>query len=344
MPKSREVNHNAGFGASRNAAHHAAGFGESRREVGVFAEQKHESHRHAAGFGDSLSPLRIGILLVLTSLIACARPPLQSTVHTPENAFTPGIEGPAVGPDGRLYAVNFEREGTIGVVEVDGRASLFAALPDSAVGNGIRFDRSGNLYLADYVGHRVWRVDHQDKRPYIWAENPAMNQPNDLAIAPNGTIYLSDPNWKAGTGRIWRINESREIELLADSLGTTNGIEVSPDGRFLYVNESVQRRLWRFEIQSDGRLGVKTLLRSWPDHGLDGMRCDVRGNLYVTRYDAGLVEVLTPSGKTRFTIALVGRKPSNIAFGGVDGRTAYVTLADKGWVETFRTKHAGRER
>ena len=90
-----------------------------------------------------------------------------------------------------------------------------------------------------------------------------MNQPNDLAIAPDGTLYASDPNWKESTGQLWRIDRDGKITLLAEGMGTTNGIEVSPDGKTLYVNESVQRNIWAFDITPDGTLANKRLLKQF---------------------------------------------------------------------------------
>ena len=72
------------------------------------------------------------------------------------------------------------------------------------------------------------------------------------------------------------------------------------------------------------------------------MRCDAAGNLYVTRWGSGLVVKISPEGKLLETIKLQGMKPTNIAFGGKDGKTAYVTLADRGNVETFRVETPGR--
>ena len=76
---------------------------------------------------------------------------------------------------------------------------------------------------------------------------------------------------------------------------------------------------------------------------MDGMRCDVDGNLYVTRHGKGTIAKLSPSGKLLQEISLKGKLPSNIAFGGKDGCTAYVTLQDNGNIETFRVDKPGRE-
>jgi gluconolactonase len=124
-------------------------------------------------------------------------------------------------------------------------------------------------------------------------------------------------------------------------MGTTNGIELSPDNKILYVNESVQRKVWAFDITDDSRLTNKRLLASFDDFGMDGMRCDVKGNLYITRHGKGTVVKVSPEGELLEEIVLKGKKPSNIAFGGPDGRTAYITLQDRGFIETFRVSDPG---
>jgi sugar lactone lactonase YvrE len=168
-----------------------------------------------------------------------------------------------------------------------------------------------------------------------------MNQPNDLAIAPNGTLYASDPNWGNSTGQLWKIGRDGKVTKLADKMGTTNGIEVSPDGRTLYVNESAQRNVWAFAIKDDGTIADKRLLKEFPDHGFDGMRCDVDGNLYITRYGKGTVVKLSPKGEVLQEIEVLGASPSNICFGGPDGRTAYVTEVEHTRLVQFRVDKPG---
>ena len=210
-----------------------------------------------------------------------------------------------------------------------------------STGNGIVFDKQGFLYLADYVEHKVWKIDPKTKEMKVFAHEPKMNQPNDLAIAPDGTLYASDPSWDKGTGQLWRIDRAGKAHLLAKDMGTTNGIDVSPDGRTLYVNESKQRNVWAFPINVDGSVGEKKLLKKFDDHGFDGMRCDALGNLYITRHGKGTVVVLTPKGEVVREIDVLGTRPSNLCFGGPDGRTAYVTEVDGCRLVTFRVDTPG---
>ena len=265
-----------------------------------------------------------------------------SQEFTPVNGFTSGIEGPGCDAAGNLYAVNYERQHTIGKVTPDGTASVFVELPTGSIGNGIRFNSEGFMFIADYTNHTVLKVDMDTRDITVYAHEPTMNQPNDLAIGANDILYASDPNWGASTGQIWRVDTDGAVTLLEADMGTTNGIEVSPDEKVLYVNESAQRNVWAYDLSPEGEVSNKRLLIQFPDFNMDGMRCDIEGNLYITRHGKGTVAKLSPAGEVLLEVELTGKLCSNIAFGGPDGRTCYVTMADRGNIEVFRADLPGR--
>ncbi len=266
----------------------------------------------------------------------------QSKDFTHPNLFTSGIEGPATDSHGYIYAVNFGEEGTIGKVDQNGQAELFIKLPDGSIGNGIRFDIKGNMYIADYKGHNILKVSQDSTKIDVFAHEPSANQPNDLAIGPNDQIFASDPNWQNNTGKLWRVEEGKFV-LLEKDMGTTNGIEVSPDGKKLYVNESVQKKIWVYDLNEKGEISNKKIFYSFEDFGLDGMRCDEKGNLYVCRYGAGKVIILSPNSELLQTIVLKGKNPTNITFGGDKNQQCYVTLSDRGCLEVFNALFPGRQ-
>ena len=256
--------------------------------------------------------------------------------------YTSGLEGPAVDQDGNLFFVNPTHSGSVGKVDTEGNFSLFIEhLPEGSTANGIRFGQDQSMYLADYTGHNVLKVNLKTKAVSVYAHDSLLNQPNDLAICCNDRMFASDPNWKESTGQLWRV-ENGQFYLLSKDMGTTNGVEVSPDEKTLYVNESVQRKVWAFDLDTEGNISNKSLFHQFDDFGMDGMRCDVEGNLYITRYGKGTVAKLSQEGKLLLEVQMKGKKPSNIAFGGRDGKTAYVTLQDRGYIETFRVEKAGR--
>lgn len=267
-----------------------------------------------------------------------------------DNAFTNGVEGPAVDSQGVLYAVNYKHQGTIGKVLGKDNVETLVTLKNGSIGNGIRFDKQGNMYIADYVNHNVLTISQNDlkvggdltNKVRVFAHNDKMNQPNDLAIMDNGILFASDPNWQNSTGNLWRINQQGETSLLEADMGTTNGVEVSPDNKTLYVNESVQRKVWQYDLDEKGNISNKQLLIEFSDHGMDGMRTDKVGNLYIARYGAGVIAVISSEGKLLREIKLKGQFPTNVAFGGKDGKTMYVTMQKRGAIETFNVDIAGR--
>jgi len=266
----------------------------------------------------------------------------KSAVFTAPSEFPSGIEGPAVSADGILYAVNFEKPGTIGQVNAEGKASLFVTLPDGSIGNGIRFTSKGDMLIADYTKHNILKVDMRTKEISVFAHNGAMNQPNDLAIMDNDIVFASDPDWKNSKGQLWRVDTQGKFTLLEADMGTTNGVEVSPDNKTLYVNESVQRNVWAYDLSTDGAISNKRLLLKFDDFGMDGMRTDSKGNLFITRHGKGTIVKVSPEGNILEEIVLLGKTPSNIAFGGKMGTTAYLTLQDNGNIETFKSMYPGR--
>jgi len=267
----------------------------------------------------------------------------MATAVTRPGEFTEGIEGPACGRDGSIFAVNFQKQGTIGRVSPSGLGEIFVELPEGSVGNGIRFDQTGHFYVADYTKHQILKIDSTTKEIAVLAHNPAMSQPNDLTIMSDGTLFASDPNWAESTGQIWRIDQNGTTTLVAKDMGTTNGIEVSPDNKTLYVNESKQLNVWAFTIADDKTLVNKRLVRKFKDHGFDGMRADIDGNLYITRYGKGTVVKIAPSGEILQEVNVLGMRPSNLCFGGPDGRTVYVTEVESTRLVSFRVDRPGRE-
>lgn len=271
-----------------------------------------------------IASLLCGILYCGISLNA--QNVLKATGWMPEHTFTSGIEGPAVDSEGNLYAVNYKKEGTIGIVRPDGSHGCFLVLPEGSTGNSIRFGKDGNMYVADYTGHNILKVDMKSKKISVFAHEPKMNQPNDIVFAPNGNMYASDPDWPNQKGQLWLITPDAKVSLLETNMGTTNGIAVSEDGKRLYVNESAQLKVWVYDICPDGTLRNKRLFHTFEGYGMDGMKCDEKGNLYICRYDKGTIALLNPQGDLVEEIQLTGKQPSNLTFGGPDHRQCYVTL------------------
>ena len=298
------------------------------------------------GFSSVLELLLIG---AAGSALAAEPALFASRQLTPAAEYTFGIEGPAVDPAGALYVVNYRQQGTIGkVAPGSAQSELFAELPAGSIGVSIRFDAAGRMYLADYKRHNVFWFAPGQSEPRVYFQSDRFNQPNDMAIARDGTIYASDPHWRRREGQVWRVaraaDETGQGAVMATErrMGTTNGIELSPDERTLYVGESETREIWAYRIDGE-KLVAPRLFTRFRDFSLDGLRTDISGRLFVTRILKGTVAVLAPDGRLEREIPLKAKEPTNLAFGGADGKTVYVTQRQGGFIETFRTDRPGRE-
>jgi sugar lactone lactonase YvrE len=272
-----------------------------------------------------------------------AEEPYVALPLTVEHSFTAEIEGPACDRDGNIFAVSFARKPTIGKISPDGKGEVFIEFTNGSLANGIRFDRAGIMFVADYTNHNILRIDPKTKAVSVFAHSDEMSQPNDVAITADGVVFASDPNWEKSTGQVWRVDRDGRLTRIAKDMGTANGIEVSPDGKTLYVNETVQRKVWSFALHPDGSISDKKLLIEFPDFGLDGMRCDIDGNLYIARFGKGTVVKISPNGQLKKEIDVLGANPTNVCFGGLDGRTVYVTESQRGRLLRFRVDRPGRE-
>ena len=284
--------------------------------------------------------IRILVIISVIVLLGCdqsAEIPIKkdilNSVVITDSVFTGGIEGPAVNSKGDLFVVNFEEEGTVGVLQHGEKEfKTFIKLPNGSIGNGIRFDSKDNMFIADYINHNILFIERGTKNVTVYAHNDSVNQPNDITLLNDESGFASDPNWAQGKGNLLRFKNG-DLKIIETDLGTTNGIEVSPDGKFLYVNESIQTRIWRYDISENGSLNNKTLFIDFEGYGMDGMRCDKKGNIFLARYGKGVVTVISREGEVLNEIKLNGEKPTNVTFDPTNEKVLYVTLQDKKWVE-----------
>ncbi|WP_212000701.1 SMP-30/gluconolactonase/LRE family protein [Chitinophaga sp. HK235] len=272
----------------------------------------------------------------LPSLAQSAHPLYEARDLTAENMFSVNIEGPNFDKAGNFYVVNFQKDGTVGKINTKtGEGEIFITLPEGSVANSVNFNSKGDMLLPDFKGHNILIVNMKTKKISVYTHSDKFNQPNDLCINKRDQIFASDPAWASNGGQIWRIDPNRQPVLLETGMGTTNGIILSPDEKTLYVNESVQRKVWKYDVDKAGNVSNKTLFTSFPDYGLDGMKCDEAGNLYIARWGKGVIAIFSPKGELIREVPLKGKQCSNLIFGGKDRKTVYVTLQDRKCVEIF---------
>ncbi len=236
-------------------------------------------------------------------------------------------EGPQwVADDGVLL---FTDGGVIYQLADDDEISAFGVPIYGA--NGLALDTEGRLIVAENTMRRVTRVESDGTVTPIAEEFEGMplNQPNDIAVRSDGTIYFTDPYYGDGTTDldfhgVFRI--APDGSLTAEYRGAIteqpNGIALSPDESLLYVAEWAADLVWVFDVADDGSLSEAETFVTTGD-GPDGMTVDNDGNLFVAT-DEG-IEVFAPDGARWGVIPVSQWASSNCAFGGDDGRTLYIT-------------------
>ena len=269
---------------------------------------------------------------------------------TKDGLFTTGVEGPSSDPAGDVYVCNLGVSGTIGRVRVGSAdPELFLRLPPGSIPNGSRFDKSGRMFIADWKGHNVFVVAPGWRVASVYFHSDEFHQPNDLAVSSDGAVFASDPDFHTNAGRIWRIAKESEggvfgAVMPADrSMGLTNGLDLSPDEKTLYVSEFDTNEVWAYAIEG-GRLTRSKMIYRFDGGGqLDGLRTDADGRIFVARNGAGSIAILGADGALIREIPTLAPKATNLTFGGQDGRTIYVTNASTRAVERFLTDRPGRE-
>ncbi|WIA18519.1 hypothetical protein OEZ85_009969 [Tetradesmus obliquus] len=273
------------------------------------------------------------IILVLVATLV-----LSTDAAGCEGKFGPFIEGAAVNKQGEVFAVNVgSQRNTIG--RLSGDCSLFATVTDrpNTELNSIRVLPDGRMLSTDTRNQRVVMVSADGKQASTYCEGAGMVAPNDLALSSSGLLYISGQRWTdataVGDGGMWLCRGSVAQQLTL--LGRTNGIELSPDEKSLYVSEAfnkggrpVSNKIWRYALKPDGSLGAKTLFFDFTQDGsahvdVDGMRTDTKGNLYVTRNEGQAVVKFSPSGKILKKFTLNFSAPTNLELGGPQGKTLY---------------------
>jgi gluconolactonase len=212
-----------------------------------------------------------------------------------------------------------------------GAVSVFAA---DAGSNGLAVDGSGNLIAALHKDGSISQLSLTGgaATPLVsmYMSKP-FTSPNDLAIRSDGTIYFSDPSYQnsanpQGAERLYRVTPppTRTVSAIADAPTPPNGVTLSPDEKTLYVAAN-NAGLKKFTVMTDGSLSAASDFVA--GSGGDGMAVDCAGDLFVTGNGAATVRVYSPAGALLTTIQLAGGagNTTNVAFGGADRKTLYIT-------------------
>lgn len=242
-------------------------------------------------------------------------------------------EGPQWMQDDGVLLFSDVSANTIYQLEDGDEITVFRTPSDRS--NGLAVDPEGRLIAAESSARRVTRTESDGAVTPI-AERfhgALLNQPNDIAVRSDGTIYFTDPTFGSATAQaeldfrgIFRIAPDGGLtaERRGDTTEAPNGLALSPDEDLLYVTNYAANLVWVMDVAADGTLSEARTFATTGE-GPDGIAVDDAGNLFVATGSG--IEVFAPDG-ARWGVIPVPRIPANCAFGGADGRTLFITARE----------------
>jgi gluconolactonase len=157
-----------------------------------------------------------------------------------------------------------------------------------------------------------------------------LNTPNDLTVRSDGTIYFTDPDFQApnprpqAMTRVYRLPPGATEPMVVDAgRSNPNGITLSLDEAFLYLTDG--QGLWRYPVNADGSTGTATRIAQSAVSSGDGMGIDCSGTLYVTSGNRLYLINPTGTGTSLGSITVNAQSATNVAFGGANHQTLYVS-------------------
>jgi len=293
----------------------------------------------AGGGGDGGIPSKGPRLAPCTGLGSFASPLPEDPadrVATPIRSDFGFIEGPVwLAATGTLLFSDMDFAGgtalgapaQIRSLVVSGATDTFGVFVTQSGSNGLALANDGRILAAT---HDVQSLSYFDAATGARTDWPLLvdglrfNSPNDLVVRSDGNVYFTDPTWllgartsETGVQALYRVSPGGTVTRIPVTAARPNGVTLSPDENTLYVG-GVSGGIFAIPLDADGVAGTPV---PFADGSTDGMTVDCAGNVYLTNGD---VIVLDPSGTELGRVTLDGN-PSNLAFGGDDARTLFIT-------------------
>lgn len=233
-------------------------------------------------------------------------------------------------------------DGTLWFVDVPGRA-LHQWNPASDVRRSRAFDqmcacfafrRGGGLVLGMESGFFLLDDFDAEPRPFgpqVEADRP-WSRLNDGRTDPQGRFWAGsmDTSKERRDARLFRLDPDGSVSVHAEGALTSNGAAFSPDGATFTYSDTPEHVLYAYRFDGGaGEVADRRVLHRWPrgNGRPDGGSFDAEGFYWSALFEGGRVARLSPAGEVVEEVAIPASKVTMVAFGGDDGRTAYVTTA-----------------
>lgn len=257
------------------------------------------------------------------------------------------LEGPSFDQDGNLYCVDIPW-GRIFRIDPKGNWDLVVEYEGEP--NGLRVHRDGRIFVADHRrGIVVVDPEKRTVKPYLERVRlEHLKAVNDLYFADNGDLDFTDQGLTGlhdPTGRVFRARPNGQVDCLLDNAPSPNGLVLSLNEKVLSAAATRGNAIWRVPFSDDGSVAkVGIFIQMTGGGGPDGISMDEAGNLVVCQIGLGAVWLFNPQGEPAplRVDSCAGRHTTNIAFGGPDRKTAYVTESEQGVILKAEMPFAGK--
>lgn len=255
------------------------------------------------------------------------------------------LEGPVVDDAGNLYVTDIPN-GRIFRIDTHGAWETIAEWDGEP--NGMKFFTADELLVTDYRNGLVLVDIKTGKvRPHLGRRNTeSFKGVNDLTLDARGNVYFTDQGQTGlhdPTGRVYRLSPEGRLDLLLSNVPSPNGVVLSPDERFLFVAVTRGNCVWRMPLQADGSVSkTGQFFTSYGPSGPDGLAMDQTGRLLVANPGLAYVWVLNHRAEPVEVIrGTPGHSLTNLAFGGSDRKTLYITNSTTGEILTVQMDEPG---
>ncbi|MFM0007042.1 SMP-30/gluconolactonase/LRE family protein [Paraburkholderia dipogonis] len=269
---------------------------------------------------------------------------LQGRHHGRPTSF---LEGPSFDREGNLYCTDIPY-GRVLRVAPDGRFTVIAEYDGEP--NGLKIHKDGRIFLADQKnGLLVLEPGSSKPTPFLVRANlEPLKGPNDLVFASNGDLYFTDQGQSGHqdpTGRLIRVRADGRIDILLDNVPSPNGLVLNGDETMVFLAVTRANAIWRVPLLRDGGVSkVGTFIQMSGGGGPDGMAIDEQGNIAVAHAGLGSVWLFSALGEPLYRIASCtgGRMTTNLAYGGPERKTLFITESSTGTVISAQMDVPGR--
>lgn len=259
------------------------------------------------------------------------------------------LEGPAFDRAGNLWCVDIAW-GRIFRITPEGACTVAAEYEGHP--NGLRIHRDGRLFIADRErGLMVMHPDEGEVQPLIPGPGPGSEKflgLNDLTFAQNGDLYFTDQGetgLENPSGSLYCLRAHGRLDHILGNLPGPNGLALNADDSVLYLNLSRANAVWTVPLNRAGKINrVSNFIQlSGGSGGPDGIAIDEEGSLAVAHSGLGAVWLFSKIGEPLYRIrSSVGLRTTNIAYGGLDNKTLYITESHSGTILQATLPVAGR--